>query len=361
MAKSKSSFKFITIILRFLWVCFIVGAAAALILSCLATLVHPATSGLIPLLGIGCPMLIMFNVIIFSFLAFRKKMTAIIPAIALLGSIGFWGDFYQLPVLKHHKEQTKEINELKLVSYNVHNFRSPRKYERTIDSVVLFMRMTRADIVCLQEFGSLTEQERALINRNLAHFTYSKQTHDQAIFSRYKITDYKEIRSEGNLLPAVRVTIEFNDTKFGLYNLHMQTTEFNAMVPEGIRAFVGSDKLAEDAKNTAKVVQQNAVQRANQAIQIDSMIMIDNLPTIIIGDLNDTPASYVYSLLSNDRTDAFRAKGIGYGYTYKKLKRMFRIDYILVPDDYDVVSYDSPNLRWSDHNPVIANILINQN
>lgn len=359
MAKRKNPFRFmITVVFRLLWICFIGAAAAALILSCASTFVHPQSSSFIALLGIGCQILIMFNIIIFTFLATRKKMTAIIPAVALLFSIGFWGDFYQFPVLKNNKEETKQINELKLMSYNVHNFRSPLKYERTIDSIVLFMRMTRADIICLQEFGSLTDDEKKLINRNMSHFTYSKQTHDQAIFSRYKISDYKQVRSAGNMQTAVRATIDFNGTKFGLYNLHMQTTEFNSMVPQGLFAFFGSDKLAEDARNTAKVVLQNSAQRADQAIQIDSMISAEGLPTIIMGDFNDTPASYVYSLLSNDRTDAFRAEGKGYGYTYKKLKRMFRIDYILVPDDYEVVRYDSPNLRWSDHNPVISNIII---
>jgi len=360
MAKRRNTLEFLVIAaFRVLWVCFVGASAAVLILSCASTFVHPQSSSFIALLGIGCQILIMFNIIIFTFLAVRKKKTAIIPAIALLASIAFWGDFYQLPVLINNKEKTKQINELKLMSYNVHNFRSPHYYERTIDSVVLLMRMTRADIICLQEFGSLTSDEKKLIDRNLAHFTYSKITHDQAIFSRYKISDYKQIRSNGNLLPAVRVTIDFNNTKFALYNLHMQTTEFNVMVPKGVRALVESNQFSEDVLTAAKVVQGNSVQRADQAIQIDSMIVAEGLPTIIMGDFNDTPASFVYSLLSEDRTDTFRAAGKGYGYTYKKLKRLFRIDYILVPDDYEVVSYDSPNLRWSDHNPVISNILIN--
>ena len=362
MAKHKNVFFFlVSIVAKVLFICVVIGSAVALILSCASTFIHPQSSSLIALLGIGCQILILLNIIICALLAMGKKMLAIIPAIALLCSVAFWGDFYQIPIFKNSKESNeseKQINELKLVSYNVHNMRSPRNYERTIDSVVLFMRMSRADIICLQEFGSLTENEKAMIDRNLAHFTYRKLTHDQAIFSRYKISNYRKIKFDNNFLPAVRATIDFNDKRFALYNLHMQTTEFNSMVPEGLGAFMGSGQFTKDAHSTAKVVQENSVRRANQAILIDSLIKLDGLPTIITGDFNDTPASYVYSLLSENRSDAFRSEGEDYVYSYRKLRRLFRIDYILVPDEYEIKSYTSPNLRWSDHNPVIANILI---
>ena len=305
MSKSrKNIFKRTSIIvLKLLWFAIVLCSAVALILACAATIIHPESSSIIVFLGLGCPILILLNVILFAFLAVTKKWLAIIPAIALLASIAFWGDFYQLKILKNPKEIEKQENELKLISYNVHNMLSPRDNAKTLDSIVLFMRMSRADIICLQEFGTLSSADKATIDKNLSHFSYTKLTSDMAIFSRYEISDYKQIILEGSVSPATRATIEFQNKKFGLYNVHMRTTALNAMLPEGVRAAVEADDFAQRVINTATVVNENSVQRANQALQLDSIIKADSLPTIIMGDFNDAPASYVYSLFSEQRND----------------------------------------------------------
>lgn len=100
-------------------------------------------------------------------------------------------------------------------------------------------------------------------------------------------------------------------------------------------------------------MKKNFVKRATQADYIRQMLDAGEGPVIICGDFNDTPASYTYRTVKGDLTDGFRDCGSGFGYTFRQLKRIFRIDYIIYSPDFKGVTYDSPNLDYSDHKPVV--------
>ena len=86
------------------------------------------------------------------------------------------------------------------------------------------------------------------------------------------------------------------------------------------------------------------------------LIASRNVPTIVCGDFNDTPGSYVYRKVRGNYRDAFEEKGNGFGYTYKGLYRILRIDYILHSEELETLDYESPDVPWSDHNPVKATL-----
>ena len=100
-------------------------------------------------------------------------------------------------------------------------------------------------------------------------------------------------------------------------------------------------------------MKKNFVKRATQADYIRQMLDAGEGPVIICGDFNDTPASYTYRTVKGDLTDGFRDCGSGFGYTFRQLKRIFRIDYIIYSPDFKGVTYDSPNLDYSDNKPVV--------
>ena len=100
-------------------------------------------------------------------------------------------------------------------------------------------------------------------------------------------------------------------------------------------------------------MKKNFVKRATQADYIRQMLDAGEGPVILCGDFNDTPASYTYRTVKGDLTDGFRDCGSGFGYTFRQLKRIFRIDYIIYSPDFKGVTYDSPNLDYSDHKPVV--------
>jgi len=117
----------------------------------------------------------------------------------------------------------------------------------------------------------------------------------------------------------------------------------------------------------------------NEAKSMLDYIKLFEDPTIICGDLNDTPNSRVYYLFSPRYVNAFSAAGWGFGDTFGELwimKKLFvllhrnervipflfafardimRIDHIFVSKDIEIIdSHAVKKAAGSDHKPVTA-------
>ena len=102
----------------------------------------------------------------------------------------------------------------------------------------------------------------------------------------------------------------------------------------------------------------NNRKRALQANYIRRQIEQSPYPVIVCGDFNDNPMSYTYFRLSRDRSDSFVEAGSGFGATYSFLWPMLRIDYILYPERFRAVMHKTLKVRYSDHYPIVADIII---
>ncbi|MPN35093.1 hypothetical protein SDC9_182588 [bioreactor metagenome] len=83
-----------------------------------------------------------------------------------------------------------------------------------------------------------------------------------------------------------------------------------------------------------------------------------NLPAIVCGDFNDTPMSYTYKNLAFHKRDSFRQAGKGFSATYSLMWPLLRIDYILYPAPYCSLSHKTPRIEYSDHYPVVSELII---
>lgn len=93
---------------------------------------------------------------------------------------------------------------------------------------------------------------------------------------------------------------------------------------------------------------------AVQAKQINQLISDSPYPTLVCGDFNSLPSSYVYQTVKGEKmNDGFQTCGHGYMYTFRYFKHLLRIDYILHSSEFQGVDYFSPDLEYSDHNPVV--------
>ena len=86
-------------------------------------------------------------------------------------------------------------------------------------------------------------------------------------------------------------------------------------------------------------------------------------PTFVMGDLNDVPGSYTYSVMRGQREDAFLEKGIGLGATYTSSSSFMlrhlptlRIDYIFHPQQYEALQFTKGGKRLSDHAFLVSDI-----
>lgn len=115
--------------------------------------------------------------------------------------------------------------------------------------------------------------------------------------------------------------------------------------------------------------------RIEQAKVIHEFVTSSNIPVIVGGDVNDTPLSTPYKILTKNLEDAWSSAGFGFGHTFPgsdepgssrpKLGEwnvpqwLIRIDYIFYSSEiFAVNAYTSPYDGLSDHRGVVAELVI---
>lgn len=97
--------------------------------------------------------------------------------------------------------------------------------------------------------------------------------------------------------------------------------------------------------------------RLTQARVVDSIVNASDRPVILTGDMNATPESAPYSVLSSRLTDGWKAAGKGPGYTSPLVPApKNRIDYVFTSDDITPVGAEVVDTDASDHYPVLASM-----
>lgn len=344
-----------------------IGVSVATLLSYLAPTFNPYTFWYIAFLGLGGQFLMLANVIFMLIFVIKKSRWALMPIAVFLIGIGYIGDFLQMSlVTKYNSDEKASRNELKIMTYNVHGFfalGSSSFYSANLDSIVSFISRENPDIVCLQEYQLINRKDHSAIEAQMSAWKYRAMSYlvddnyhkwGLAVFSKLPLTNATAIRFADRENSSMFVDVQFRDATIRLFNNHLQSTRFNSLN----RAELRSEDAEKAARLVGSTLRGSYKVRAFQADTIASIIKQSPFPTIVVGDFNDTPMSYVYNTIKGDMEDTFREKGESYQYTYKPLKSLFRIDYILHSKGFETISQDSPYTSWSDHKPVIARIKV---
>lgn len=95
--------------------------------------------------------------------------------------------------------------------------------------------------------------------------------------------------------------------------------------------------------------------RAFQVRELKRFIADSPHPVVLLADLNDTPISYTYKVLTQYLKDPFTQAGTGIGHTYNRTRYPFRIDYVLHSPQLRAIRYTVAHRPiLSDHYPVTA-------
>jgi len=121
-------------------------------------------------------------------------------------------------------------------------------------------------------------------------------------------------------------------------------------------------RILQDGDRMRSIVERIAKNSSVRADFVDTLSMVIEASPyrrVICGDFNDTPMSYVYGELAKGYVDAFEQCGKGYGYTFRPMYGMLRIDYILHSPELETESYTiDSDVELSDHLPITARIKI---
>ena len=143
-----------------------------------------------------------------------------------------------------------------------------------------------------------------------------------------------------------------------VFNNHLRSTAIKAADNEYItnRDFISDTAREVKIRSIVSRLRENSILRAAQVDSIADVIADARARCIVCGDFNDTPMSYVYRTMAGGLNDAFSKSGSGYSLTFRGFFNTLRFDYVLCSDSFDPVSYEVPQVEYSDHLPVVVRL-----
>jgi len=318
--------------------------------------------------GLSFLWIFLANLIVTILLLFLKAKMAILGIIMLLFSLYDVSQHYRFT---SEQKQAKET--IKLLSYNCQGLYSnyEKKHGKVLsDSIARFISEQQPDIVCLQEFRGVEEEE---INSFMDDFS-KKINADDFHYQRYFI-DHSENSSlcliTLSKFPVVgRNAILLGKRRIGMYtdllirgdtarvfNIHLQSTRLRQNDIDFVINNTPDLQNRENYKNIYFKLANAFRLRAQQARLIALEINKSPHPVIVCGDFNDTPTSFAYHRIAKNLEDAFVKSGNGLGNTYNNpLLPPIRIDYILFSNKFQSATFSVLHAPYSDHFPVVAEL-----
>lgn len=315
---------------------------------------NPSQYPFMAFLGLALPTLLIINILLFIYWIIRRRFWIWFPLIAIVANVQFLGAMFQFPKNK----SVSNVDNLKIATYNVHSFNNEIT-GYTAKEIADYMDNQHVDVICFQELSTNMDFNLDSLRQAYKQYPYIAIPDNNlrvTVFSKYPIENYKLISFSESSNCGMWADIQVKGETIRVFNVHLQTTSLNSAEAEIAKKKLRGDTEGEKMAFLQFIEQtkKNFDMRAEQAHLIQSYIKVSNYPVILCGDFNDIPSSYTYREMKSTLEDGFKTCGSGYGYTYRGLYGLLRIDYIFYNPQFKGIRYYSPSLDWSDHNPVIC-------
>lgn len=364
-AKGGEKHSFLSTLFTIVLLAITLSLSLALIIAYLTPHVPPEMFGQFTIVGLFAPILyIMVMVCTLIWLIMRRWVMALIFMVLLIPGFFHFNNFFNMTVMV--EEEVNEGNrELTILTHNIRGFYNDDGKRSVQDYVDYLAKGDLPDIICLQEFP---RDARGLKSLDiLLESRYQKVYFAEAVeggeyvvrtYSRYPIIKQGSIAGEGRGTSHWCDIVYKQFDTIRVFNNHLYTMSITPNDTEDI----ARGKILQDGDRMRSIVNRIADNSSIRASHVDTLrYIIDNTPYrhIVCGDFNDTPMSYVYSLLSENLYDTFVESGNGYGYTFRPMRGMLRIDYILRSEGLESLGYAADeSATFSDHLPVYARLKV---
>lgn len=342
----------------------------ALTLTLLAPFVHPGGWWIFPILGLVAPAVYAATLLIALFWVIRWRWRIALPLLVLLVLGLFRVPLFVKPELRRHYGEEKGFGRgaVTFLTYNVRGFCDDRG-QWDFDRIARTIREVDPDIVCLQEFNRPRNgavRFDTLLPGYVRTVVEEPGRNPLLPMALYTKTKHRILGASHSLLgpmlqdgQSVWVDLRIGDDTVRVINNHLHSTAITVRDDDYLfgRQFLSDTTGGEKIRNIFRRFRDNSTLRAAQADTIARAMASMPRSMIVCGDFNDTPMSYTYRTMSRGMTDAFRAAGKGYSYTYKGFMNVLRIDYVLFSDEFECVDYRVLyDADYSDHYPVVVRL-----
>ena len=250
---------------------------------------------------------------------------------------------------------------INIISFNTSGFdllaaKSKEKHLQKVEDFKKFIRKNgKIDILSLQEINSHDAQ--LVVDKLKFEYVHKIPYLGTSILSRFPIIQSGEIVFTTKANSCVWADIKIKNKIVRVYSLHLKSNQVSTETEHIIAS--GDLKGKEtwtDIKGVFGKFRYTSKIRVEQAKKVRAHIDKSPHPVILCGDFNETPQSYVYSLLSKNLNDSFQKKGFGLGTTYAGSIPALRIDYILLDPSIKILNFKILKEKYSDHYPVFATL-----
>jgi endonuclease/exonuclease/phosphatase family metal-dependent hydrolase len=352
--------------------------AVAYFFSCLTPYISPVHFWPFTFLSLGFPIIaVVFFCAVILWLFVRRRVGVVLLILFLLGYKNLFSTWaISIP---HAFNYNKDTSALRIMDWNVRYFDKSDRLADTPNSVrrqmISYIRKANPDIILCQDYadydGPLYVSNSRTMMDSLG-FKYSYALKDAtnhlpsanfttgcAIFSKVPIIDSNKIDYKNIAEPegVYYADIVFKNRKLRLYTTHLVSMQIHPH--PGINNEKGEEKYDSAYRYGKKVthtIKHYDQIHIRQAEFVKKILSASPYPSIITGDFNSVPSSYVYHTIRGNKQDAFINKGFGLGHTYYALTKTLRIDYILVDPALKITQVTTPVLYLSDHFPVVADV-----
>jgi endonuclease/exonuclease/phosphatase family metal-dependent hydrolase len=321
---------------------FLINSIAAFLLlaSYVIPFIPPKVTATISVLSLGMPVLLLINTMFLIFWVLKLKKQFLLSLLIL--GIGFQ---HVNAFIQFGKNQELK-SDLKIMSYNVRLFNAYKWSKKNdIDKNIYgFIRIKSPDILCFQEYFPKDDNN---LNYPYQYIVHSKGSPSrQAIYSKYKIIDSGSLGFDTSGNNAIYTDIKLEKDTLRIYNIHLQSFSIDK----------NKDNFGEkDSETLLKKFKSTFSKQEKQVNKIVEHSSHCRYKTIFMGDFNNTSFSWVYKKLKQNKNDAFIEAGKGFGKSFDYLFP-FRIDFILTDSTIKVDGFETYNVKYSDHFPIMAHI-----
>lgn len=316
--------------------------------------VNPAGNTARAMLVYALPLLIAGNVVLLIYWCIMRRWHwALIPLITILCCIPYSTTLYKFG----STDEGNSKSGIKIATYNVAMF-SRETSGFIAQDILAEMKRQKVDIACFQEYNDQSG-DRKNSDSYKEYFPYmARGESDMVIYSRYPITNFKNLNFEMTNNSAMWAEIKVGEETFRVYNAHLETTGINRTLHKAGKLINQGMEVESNALLSAIYGNYTLgmIARAGQANILAMDMRESEVPIIVCGDFNDVPYSYVYNTMLGDKVDGFKECGSGWMYTFRGGNKKVRIDYIFHDKSLEGVTYYRRDLTYSDHFPVFMKI-----
>lgn len=332
--------------------------------SYVAPYIPPSKSSLLAILGLGYPALLMANIACLLYWLLVKPKWALASFFVLLLGIN---SIFSLFGINNSKQATTNANTIKIASFNM-QFSKPVRHGKKVHKQAMdkgfrkYMEQFQdLDILCLQEHSGFAAVR---IKKELElPFKHTSTRNYEAIYSKYPIVNQGSLEnfSENRALSCIWADIAIQKDTIRVYSVHLEANQKNGVIPKRIVETAKEGPISSSmAVGLLKHYQTFSIKRVAQAKRIRTHQKNSPYPSILCGDMNDTPQTHVYRILADGQQDTFREKGRGLGVTFgssfKNKLACLRIDYIFAAPAFEVLRHQIFPDIYSDHYLIQADI-----